>query len=864
MGLHYSSITRNSNRCAPLLCGLLLVHCTILKCLVLVVAWAGIGMASAAVNMQNTSPWLQQSMTLADARHLAGRAGLGASPQELSALMNQSRMEAVQIIVDGLTNQPHIPMPVWVAEPAPHFWKRRFLSSSMKQAFDAERDKEIVELRRWWVSNMLQTSSPQTERLVLFWHDHFATSYAGVDRRSVVMARQNQLFRDSATGSYRALLKAIIRDPAMLLYLDNQTNRKGNPNENLAREFLELFTMGEGNFDEQTVKEAARALTGYGISDTHNLSFKLHGYKRDMQNKTLFGRTGIHDGNALIDIVLEQPETAEHLVKKFWHAFVSDDSPNPGFVNVVSNRFRESDYNLKSLYTSVLLSESFWHEKNRLALIKSPATLLIGTARSLDYPKQAWTQIPSLLAMLGMDLFSPPNVAGWSEGAAFVTPGRLLNRQLALQTLVSAPQVAASKSQSMLMNLADNENQMTSTSSMARASQQSGEAPLQVRLAGHLYRGAPQFNVSLYGSEGNVLWVSETQELTTGHDTEAFGKMRDMSQLAWQNVVYHPPVEALSKSEHVQVAFLNDAAGKIGDRNLFVESVSINGKTYSSIDAQQESKCPPKNRHYAGRLYCAGTLMIELAKQHSVARTEPYTANSASILWVRHQNEKLSAIVALENVQTPTEQFHTVSFHITSDNAEQFELRLDSFSCWPDCIEQWPECSWLDQRSQEQSVSFPLHRKFADDVDCHYKSLSTSEQALVNAIYASVPDLLKRLGTKTKRPRQTGLMLKWQERMAGFESLITSSDYVNGATPFSFNLHYAKPVTQNTTLAEPEIDTSDVDSFAQVASDAQLSLAEMLIGGAPAMHFPDLLGDQKTPANVQLEKLLTHPVYQVY
>jgi len=333
MRLHRSSYTHRS--------GKRLVLQRLFHICALTVSLIGIVAPFTAVHAQNTAQtqtpaWLQQSMTLADARHLAGRTGLGASPEELSALMNMSRAEAVRVIVDSVDTHSHIPMPAWVDAPAPHYWTRRFLSPSMKQAFDAERDKEIAQLRRWWVNNMLQTDSPQTERLVLFWHDHFATSYDGVDRRSISMARQNQLFRELGSGSYRSLLKAMIRDPAMLLYLDNQSNRKGRPNENLARELLELFTLGEGNYDEVTVKEAARALTGYGISDTHNMSFQLHGNKRDMEEKTLFGKRAVHDGDALVDLILEQPEAAEHLVKKFWHAFISDAKPNPIFIEALS------------------------------------------------------------------------------------------------------------------------------------------------------------------------------------------------------------------------------------------------------------------------------------------------------------------------------------------------------------------------------------------------------------------------------------------------------------------------------------------------------------------------------------------------
>ncbi len=838
---------------------------------VLTVLLVGIVTPLGAVRAQDTSEtptpdWLQQPMSLVDARHLVGRTGLGASPEELSALMNMSRMNAVQVIVETLDTQSHIPMPAWVNEPAPHYWIHRFLSQSEKRAFDAERDKEIVQLRQWWVNNMLQTRSPQSERLVLFWHDHFATSYDGVGRHSVSMARQNQLFRELGTGSYRALLKAIIRDPAMLLYLDNESNRKGTPNENLARELLELFTLGEGNYDEATVKEAARALTGYGVSATHNLSFQLHGNKRDMEEKTLFGNSAVHDGDTLIDLILEQPEAAEHLVKKFWHAFISDANPKPAFVDALSREFRESDYDLKHLYSSVLMSEAFWQEENRLALIKSPATLLIGTARSLDYPKRAWTQMPSLLAMLGMDLFAPPNVAGWNEGAAYVVPGRLLNRQLAMQTLLSVPATSSPDSQRMSMEPSDSENQMMTSSTMTASKQSNDQSPLQVRLAAHLYQGAPKYKVSLHGANENVLWTSEVRELDIGYDTEMFGEMRDMSQLAWQTVQYYPPADALSNSVLVKIAFLNDAADQPGDRNLFVDSISVNGNTFAAEGAQQESMCVPKNRQKAGHLYCGGAVAIELVNKldHSKSRNAPFTASSASLLGVKHKNKKLIANIALENVQTPGTTFHTVSFNLTSENDSELVITLDSFNCWPDCFERWPACARIDKRSQQKSMVFPLRRGQNKQIDCHYESITDSEQALIKAIYGSLPDLMKHLGSKAINDNQKVGTKLWQERIASLESRIKSSVYGIDATKFSFNQRYSQPVQQSFVLADPIIAINNIDTFARLASDASLSLPQLLIGGVPAQQIPDLQIDPAVPIELQLEKLLTHPVYQVY
>ena len=343
--------------------------------------------------------WLDLPMTLADARHLLGRTGFGASPDQLYRFTQMNRAQAVQAVVNGLQTEPVIAMPEWVNNPATLYWTRRYMDNSERQDFNASRDREISDLRQWWVSNILQTNSPQTERLVLFWHDHFATSYEDIGQRSIAMARQNQLFRQHTKGSYRDFLKAIIRDPAMLEYLDNQSNRKAKPNENLARELLELFTLGEGNYTESTVKEAARALTGYSYSDVDNVNYRFEVHKHDDKLKTIFDVTKKHTGDSLIDVILDQPAAAEFLVKKFWYAYISDTTPSERFVVTQADAFRRSDYDLLQLYTSVISSAEFWAPDNRLAIIKSPATLLLGAARSLEFPKQNWYQIPALLSV---------------------------------------------------------------------------------------------------------------------------------------------------------------------------------------------------------------------------------------------------------------------------------------------------------------------------------------------------------------------------------------------------------------------------------------------------------------------------------
>lgn len=830
----------------------------------------------AVSDQSNAHVWLQQAMTLADARHLTGRTGIGTSAQELSALVGLSRSDAIDRVAGGLKKTPYIPMPSWVDEPAPRFWTRGASTRDAQLAFDRERDAEISELRQWWVNNMVQTNSAQTERLVMFWHDHFATSYNGIGQRSISMARQNKTFRSLGTGSYRTLLKAMIRDPALLMYLDNNSNRKGRPNENLARELLELFTLGEGNFDEPTVKEAARALTGYGISETHNHSFRFYSYKHDKKDKTLFGVTANYNGDALIDIILEQPAAAEHLVKKFWAAYVADHKPDEEFVLTLANTFRESDYDLLKLYKSVLQSRQFWDESNRLSLIKSPMTLLIGTARSLDYPKRAWSQLPSLHALLGMELFAPPNVSGWKEGAAFVAPGRLLNRQLALQTLLSTSTASLVGDANAMMSMQSNSMSKESespivSSDMNMMQPEPATAPMQVRLAGHLFNGAPKFQVSLYqDGKGNdtQLWRSEERTLTMGYDTKVFGAMQEQGVLTWVTESYHPQAAQLDKATRVEIEFLNDAASKLGDRNLFVESVEINDRIFSTADATQVSDCIPKDSKAAGDLYCAGTVSIDLSALTTAAfkRNNAFTATGASVIWTRERvgNPRLDAIIALENVQTPDQFFHTLSFHLFSPDDESLELRLDAYGCWPDCINQWPECAWNEGTSDEKMIVFPLRRGRDENIDCHYESLSVTDKSMVNALWKSIPSVLAHVADSDTRGRNVSNLQSWGKRIVALDEHIKNNVYVETANMIVINPDYVVPFVATRFLPEPEILINDLTQLQQSVKSRDLSLTDLLIGGADIEYTSELSVNNEQPIEVQLENLLAHPVFQVY
>ncbi len=370
---------------------------------------------------------LNQQLTIDDAIHLLSRTGLGAHAAEVSMLIGKSRNDAVDDVLLGLSADANQRMPEWIDD-APPYMLRGGMEPAERRRFSQERNREFNELRKWWVSEMLTTTSPQTERLVLFWHNHFVSSYKGLGNWSTGIARQNRFFREHASGSFRSLLHGIVKDPVMLRYLDNNNNRKKAPNENLARELFELFTLGEGNYTEFDIKEAARALTGHTFAVPHNLTFRLIPGQHDAGMKTIFGSDGKFDGQSLVDLILDQDRTAEFIAGKFWQHYINENEIDDLQIKQWADIFRRSDYDISLLLETLLRSKEFWAKEHRHTIVKSPVDLVIGSARTLGNSVQSVEKLLNAISEQGQDLFNPPNVAGWPGGNAWVTPGRLLKR----------------------------------------------------------------------------------------------------------------------------------------------------------------------------------------------------------------------------------------------------------------------------------------------------------------------------------------------------------------------------------------------------------------------------------------------------
>ncbi|HLK50136.1 MAG TPA: DUF1800 domain-containing protein [Bryobacteraceae bacterium] len=388
------------------------------------------------------------------AAHLLERAGFGGTPEEIQALAKLTPAQAVARLVRfegvGDGNLPlfdesgiHDPglEPFPPSRPAvTDLAKKNGEALGIKVKPSGNRrlqpvvDKffywlraSVLETNRvayWWANRMLNSPRPLQEKMALFWHGHFASNEAKVrDYRKLL--GQLRLFQQQGLGNFRDLTVAVAKDPAMLSFLDAGVNVKGASNENFAREIMELFTMGVGHYTEKDIREAARAFTGWNYVD---LKFVINKDQHDDGEKTFLGHTGRFDGVEVIDIIMQQPATADYIAGKIYRYFVRQDL-SPDLQKQLGAVLRQNHYEIRPLLEKIFLSRDFYSQASVGTRIQSPVELAVVT-----YKKLGLKSIPgvpdfnSVTGALGQQLFSPPTVAGWAQGQSWITPGLLLER----------------------------------------------------------------------------------------------------------------------------------------------------------------------------------------------------------------------------------------------------------------------------------------------------------------------------------------------------------------------------------------------------------------------------------------------------
>lgn len=361
-------------------------------------------------------------------QHLLWRAGFGPAVEQLGDLHDFSPKEFYKALVKASSKKP-VYMNV-----ADNYLKglvqgigvagqmqRKEMTAEERRNIQRKNREGVRNLNITWMKEMINSGSQLREKMAFFWHGHFACRNLNVFYQQELL----DVIRQNALGNFGELLKGVSRSAAMLFFLNNQQNRKGHPNENFAREVMELFTLGRGNYTENDIKEAARAFTGWGANVQGDFVFRKG--QHDDGNKTVLGRTGRFDGDDILDILLEQKQTARFICTKFYRFFVND-QPDKERIEWLADRFYRSQYEISSLMEDVFTSDWFYDERNIGVKIKSPVELLTGIQRMLPMALQNDDALLVIQRILGQTLFYPPNVAGWPGGRSWIDSSTLMMR----------------------------------------------------------------------------------------------------------------------------------------------------------------------------------------------------------------------------------------------------------------------------------------------------------------------------------------------------------------------------------------------------------------------------------------------------
>jgi uncharacterized protein (DUF1800 family) len=387
-------------------------------------------------------PISQADWGLPQARHLLNRAGFGLTHERAAQLAALSPEEAVAWLVEYERQPGGDTPPEFLVDPIS---RKEMLRQYEAEGLDKEQIRKRIQdmqqeerqatekLKSWWLDRMYVTQRPLEEKMTLLWHGHFAVSSQKV-KSSWVTYDMNRLLRKHATGNFKALTTAVGQCPAMLDYLDNRKSTKNEPNENWARELMELFTLGQGQYTEDDIKASARAFTGWTC--THK-EFVYEPRKHDFSQKTFMGRSGDFDGWQIIDIIFEQPALASFISKKLWAHFAYE-SPEPEIVEELARAFRESSFELKPLLKTMFLSKAFYSEKAIGTQIKSPVQFLLQLCSDMGLEGPPDRAAAQSCRLLGQDLFYPPNVKGWDGNRAWINANSLLIRYNAPPVLLAA------------------------------------------------------------------------------------------------------------------------------------------------------------------------------------------------------------------------------------------------------------------------------------------------------------------------------------------------------------------------------------------------------------------------------------------
>lgn len=365
-----------------------------------------------------------------EARHLLNRAGFGLPRTRVYELAALSPGEAVAALMDTATPDA-FPEPDFLppyVRPAELYRGLDSIGVHEQRAIKSDKRQEeraaVEQLKAWWLMRMRLSPQPLREKMTLFWHGHFATSAQKV-QLAEANYRLNRLFREQATGNFKTLTAHVGQSAAMLEYLDNQRSTKAHPNENWARELMELFTLGQGQYTEEDIKASARAFTGWAMNPDGEFEFRLDAH--DADQKTFMGQSGRLDGWDVLDIIFQQPAASTFLTAKLWRYFTGTE-PSPEVLAGLAATFRDGGYEVAPLLHQMFLSEAFYAPEVIGAQVKSPAQFVVQLSDDLALAQPPYPVMAQACRALGQDLFYPPNVKGWDGNLAWINANALLHR----------------------------------------------------------------------------------------------------------------------------------------------------------------------------------------------------------------------------------------------------------------------------------------------------------------------------------------------------------------------------------------------------------------------------------------------------
>lgn len=370
----------------------------------------------------------------AEAAHLLWRAGFGGTWKEAETLAAKGLEPAVAGLLERGDDAADATPPGFATLPLlthDEFYKSlkdlpREKRQEARNARYARENEGIDALKYWWLKRMLDAPNPLVEKMTLFWHSHFASSFENKIRYTFPLWRQNQFFRTRALAPFPELMRGILRDPAMLVWLDNASSHRNRPNENLARELMELFSMGVNQYSEEDVRACARALTGYSV-DRGTWQFVFREDAHDNDTKKFLGWTGNFGADDVVRIICEKEATAKFMARKLLEFFLYE-NPDPGLLDEATRVYAAYSLNTRAFLSTLFKSQIFYSREARGRIVKSPVVLALGAVKAMEVGLPPAEVLLDALRVMGQDLFFPPDVNGWPGGMTWINSNTLLVR----------------------------------------------------------------------------------------------------------------------------------------------------------------------------------------------------------------------------------------------------------------------------------------------------------------------------------------------------------------------------------------------------------------------------------------------------